>query len=588
MLDSITSPLAPGLTGFQRIGQETEGSLRFCTQSSFSISLNWLREVSRGVVDGDLGLVLGPPGRVLVEMTLTGTHRRELSLDESGNLRLKVFAAGARVPKLTLGVNVVDWSPDAALGTAGAPGPLRHLIRGAVVAGLRRKLERNLGMSLMSPGEQALADYSFNSNEEGLALARRAWEGDFTWDSGRASGESLASHGTQMWRACKDLLIELHLPFLDHKRWRSREVDLAGCSVSTGEDGRVEVCHQERRRDPVERSHHQGLVGLARALGLGSIHYGRGFSLSYSATRMLERAHAMHALRPVLSHYGFDAAEVDRLEVAISNEPGDAVAALNLSLPGSAFGDWAKAPSERAAEFFQVYSRVARAVQGAMRVWTPYLHFESPEAYEDTETAVPLIAFQASRPYFGRPKYDFTYDFLNEERMASFFRQVAPRFGVEMERIESMLRAAGRDRLAALYEPREKRRLLATLQRRPSMLQPLLAADARLVDAVVNLGCQASQLGRLKGSSPALVVRGLRKSIDQFVKAMNAKLRSLYAGRERMSLGSLLLLEATNALSGDGSRPQDIQAALRISWDEPGAGSCASVTLLNAASRLAT
>jgi hypothetical protein len=54
----------------------------------------------------------------------------------------------------------------------------------------------------------------------------------------------------------------------------------------------------------------------------------------------------------------------------------------------------------------------------------------------------------------------------------------------------------------------------------------------------------------------------------QTAKALRSKLRRLYGGQEFLALGSLLLVEATNALSGDETRPSAIQAALRISAKE--------------------
>ena len=82
-----------------------------------------------------------------------------------------------------------------------------------------------------------------------------------------------------------------------------------------------------------------------------------------------------------------------------------------------------------------------------------------------------------------------------------------------------------------------------------------------------------------------MAVRELARLGTQAAKALRSKLRRLYGGQEFLALGSLLFVEATNALSGDVTRPGAIQAALRISAVEDGQPAAMVQTLVNAAWR---
>jgi hypothetical protein len=212
-----------------------------------------------------------------------------------------------------------------------------------------------------------------------------------------------------------------------------------------------------------------------------------------------------------------------------------------------------------------VYARVSKAVQRAVRTWLPYLYFSRPERYEDLEVAAPLVIYQGSRPCAGRPKYDFSYDVLRESSMTLFYRRASGRLSRELARIEGLLVEAGRSDSAAAYRPKQAKVLMNMVRRHPARLRSLLVADTCLIDAFVNLGCQAGQLHRQKAENPKIAGKELARLANQAAKSLHSTLRRLPGGQDSQALAALLFVEATNALSGDTTRPSAIQATLHIS-----------------------
>jgi hypothetical protein len=115
-------------------------------------------------------------------------------------------------------------------------------------------------------------------------------------------------------------------------------------------------------------------------------------------------------------------------------------------------------------------------------------------------------------PVSGSRSIDFTYDVLDEQSMGGFFRVAGQQLPKELARVEEVLLRAGRQGTAAFYSPRQARNILASVRRRPRLLNSLLVADAFLVDALVNLGCRGHQLREDAAKDPAEAVKGCRVS----------------------------------------------------------------------------
>ncbi|MCC7176272.1 MAG: hypothetical protein IT159_13860 [Bryobacterales bacterium] len=461
---------------------------------------------------------------------------------------------------------------------------LKESVYRQAVSAAERKHEAQLSWRYhYGSRDTALLDCSFAFTAPGLACYRRALAGDYAWLLEADTAHVEVRQGTLTSGLASHTTVELHLPFFDRKAWMRRVESLARMEVASDGDGRVLVYAVEASHRIESRNSCQSVLALAGGMSVGRVHRKASFTLSYTDQRALPFEMLAHSLAPTLRAYDFDPGAGRRLEELAAGRTGKAEVSLALSIPGSLVEAWLDAPGERAPEFFAVYSRVSVAVQRALRVWLPYVYFSDPKRYETLEAAYPLLVYQASRPFSGRPRYDFNYDVLSEDSMRVFFRATGPLLAAELARVEETLMRAGKPGTAAFYAPRRARDILASVQNRRRQLNSLLVADAFLVDALVNLGCQGRRLREDAAKDPPAAVRGLARFAADLVKAFHGKLRRLYGGQQFLAFGALLLVEATHALSAGTAGPTGLQATVRVSQGAAEDPAGFSQTLVNAA-----
>ncbi|MGQ9634113.1 MAG: hypothetical protein ACUVXB_07680 [Bryobacteraceae bacterium] len=462
-------------------------------------------------------------------------------------------------------------------------GGLRDAVYEKAKEALQKKYEAELAWRLRGAGQQsALVECSFAFTERGLALFRRAWRGDFSWMASEGGEDFEIRSGLFGSQLSRETRLELHLPFLDRKGWSSRLESLANVEVTSDADGRLFVYHVEASHRREQKNAYQSLLALAGTLNVGRLRSTADFSLSYTDSRRLQQPQDLTGLLAVLGHYNFGAADMEVVRWQAEASRGDLEASLVISVPGSLASAWLEAPEERSPEFFPAYSRVSIAVQRAMRTWLPYHYFCDLGRYGDLAAAFPLVVYQASPPYPGRPRYDFNYDVMSASSMEEFYRLAARRLPQQLADIEQVLRNNGAPAVAGFYSPRRARDLLDSVRQRPQLLHALLAGDAFLTDALINLGCRGAELRKILAANPAEGVRKLTRYAAEFVKAFHGRLRRLYGKQDFLALGSLLLVEATAALRGEppASAPR---AMLRLTGGTAPTG--AAVVLLNPAWR---
>ncbi len=101
------------------------------------------------------------------------------------------------------------------------------------------------------------------------------------------------------------------------------------------------------------------------------------------------------------------------------------------------FSVWLSAPKERTATYFPTYSAISRAMQGAMRSWVREWFYANPEILSRPHSAYPILVFQCTTPFSGKPTNIFTYDIQQTEALNRAFRSAAAKLGAELTQLDT-------------------------------------------------------------------------------------------------------------------------------------------------------
>jgi hypothetical protein len=224
------------------------------------------------------------------------------------------------------------------------------------------------------------------------------------------------------------------------------------------------------------------------------------------------------------------AGNVIRAVLAPSAAARDLAATLALTDPA-----WANTPSERHPDYFAVWQHVSLALQRWLKEGVSEEYFRELARYEDRDSAYPMIVYQASRRFHGRPRTQFTYDLDDypecQTTVAAAWKMIGQSIQTVLERIERRLREAGRADIAHRYAPVWHQDILNAVRKKPRRFVELLTAESAVIDAVIELGTQRSV-----------------ESANRFAKTSTMSLRTVH-GLDMRGLGVGVLEEATRALT---------------------------------------
>jgi hypothetical protein len=149
---------------------------------------------------------------------------------------------------------------------------------------------------------------------------------------------------------------------------------------------------------------------------------------------------------------------------------------------------WAAAPMAPHPDFFPTWQAVSLALQKALRHWIPELAYRDLSRYHDRDDAYAMIVYEAGRICQGRQRTEFTYDVADAITLEAATRLSGHSTQIVLQRIEQRLDAAGDHQFARRYSPVWSQDILRAVRHKPRRLLALIAKDARLVNAVIDLG----------------------------------------------------------------------------------------------------
>lgn len=213
---------------------------------------------------------------------------------------------------------------------------------------------------------------------------------------------------------------------------------------------------------------------------------------------------------------------------------------------------WRSAPVERDEEYFPTWQRVSMALQRWLRDRVSARYFSDPTRLEDRAECYPMIVYQACRPFFGKPRTEFTYDLRDfpwcEDTLEASWKLTGRGLQRALTGIEAQLNALGNERLARRYSPVWFEDVLVAVRRKPKAYADLLAREAAIINAVIDLGTQPKV-----------------DSINRASKIVNQRLRKMH-GEDLRSLGCGVFEEATRALAMSAQKFADGVDYFGDSW----------------------
>lgn len=102
------------------------------------------------------------------------------------------------------------------------------------------------------------------------------------------------------------------------------------------------------------------------------------------------------------------------------------------------FSVWTRAPKERTSAYFPTYSTISKAMQWALRSWVREWFTANAEAVLlRPHTAYPILVYQCTHPFSGRPTNTFTYDIQQTDTLDRAFASAVSKLGAELRMLDT-------------------------------------------------------------------------------------------------------------------------------------------------------
>jgi hypothetical protein len=197
------------------------------------------------------------------------------------------------------------------------------------------------------------------------------------------------------------------------------------------------------------------------------------------------------------------------------------------------FSVWKRAPKERTQAYFPTYSAVSKAMQTALRGWVRDWFAANPEILLRPHTAYPILVYQCTHPFSGKPTNIFTYDIQQTEVLDRAFASAANKLGRELKTLDTKRFPWFTREHYFAYRSKE---VVKYVSRNRRAIYKMLNTDTVLMDSI------------LKFAMIDLPKLGLEQSVVLLRRAFNTQLRRYSDEFDLSARADELLRIATDAL----------------------------------------
>jgi len=495
-------------------------------------------------------------------------------------------------------------------------GPQIALLRGTIKVLLdkqqefygaaRKALTRNYEFSLTqtyqaTTTDTALFDLSFDFAQPGVgALLANAVDGDYDAvllnnQPGVLLNAAALTHNVE-----RHSHVEVTLPYFKYTSDHFNN-SLAKITVRD-DDGRV-LAYEMEATDEVlsgvsaKWQRDSSLTVGARLSNQVCVHSGRSLTYDYSfkqAVRGMRSEHLLYQIKPYITAYFghlFNSGQptapsgtvddwitdsdvaMDQIENNGRGNFGNTLLSLRLSVPGEVGLKWLDAKSDRRD---LGYMNLSRRLQAKLKELIPFYYFQNAANYQELKAALPLLVYAAIPPSTGAQlrdgqvifnvDKDLYWDWREPELREAIVRSpsTARNLTAAMQRaFERLAVTPGMKSTAEFYRANDINYAHAmTAALTGEQLQSLLFVEATLVGEAVGAGLKLAEFKAAQ--KPSAAVAALTTFGQRVTEAFNEKVTSLYGGGALRPLGTMLFIEAAQALAGTNNAIQP-DALLQLS-----------------------
>ena len=253
---------------------------------------------------------------------------------------------------------------------------------------------------------------------------------------------------------------------------------------------------------------------------------------------------------------------IDTIENNGSDNFGNTLLTLDLTLPSRVPAAWLSAPAEKAAV---PYMRMSRNVQDALKVLIPTDYFQERKKYDGADAvaaalmvyaAIPSstsISVDGNRVSLNRDQ-DVYWDINDGDQRDAMILNGATRDKLleSMLKVHDMLEAIGLKGAASFYERGQLERIRSAARGQGlSHLRSLLQMELDIIRSAHKAGLRMAEFREKAGASPREAVNALEGFGSALTSAFNAKVSSVYGGGALRTMGTMLFVAAARGLSDE-------------------------------------
>ncbi len=248
---------------------------------------------------------------------------------------------------------------------------------------------------------------------------------------------------------------------------------------------------------------------------------------------------------------------IDQIEPNGTDNFGNTLISLQVSVPSVVASAWLKAPQE---EKSPRYMDMSRRLQSKLRDLIPYYYFQDVKKYRDIGPATVLLVY-AALPVSTSAKLvndqftintdtDIYWNFQASEFRDAMVRhpRTLTRLSAELVGVKELLTASGMAGTAGFFTP-DRAELLQNEVTNDSLLGRLLLVEADIVRGAHKAALKlATEFAPNAASKPSEAIEALSEFGAKITETFNNNIKSLFGGDHIRPLGTMAFIEAASAL----------------------------------------